>query len=115
MSISSVGHAVVFCAAAATLASCGDTLLSAPSVGVTAERTPPGVAYEVLHSFGGGSADGEIPVANLIRFKNALYGTTAQGGATGNGTVFSITPSGEEKLLYSFKGGSDGGETSNGS
>ncbi|MBV8197178.1 MAG: hypothetical protein JO263_03510 [Candidatus Eremiobacteraeota bacterium] len=37
-----------------------------------------------------------------------LYGTTYGGGATGYGTVFSITPSGTETVLYSFTGGQDG-------
>jgi uncharacterized repeat protein (TIGR03803 family) len=44
--------------------------------------------------------------------KGRLYGTTAGGGAssgcTGCGTVFRITLSGEEKVLHSFAGGSDG-------
>ena len=31
-----------------------------------------------------------------------LYGTTYYGGAHGDGTVFSITPDGTEKVLYSF-------------
>jgi len=44
----------------------------------------------------------------------ALYGTTESGGTDchdngiGCGTVFSISPSGSEKVLYAFKGGSDG-------
>jgi uncharacterized repeat protein (TIGR03803 family) len=37
-----------------------------------------------------------------------LYGTTYGNPAIGNGTVFSVTPSGTETVLYSFKGGSDG-------
>jgi uncharacterized repeat protein (TIGR03803 family) len=37
-----------------------------------------------------------------------LYGTTYSGGTTGNGTVFSITGTGKETVLYSFGGGADG-------
>jgi uncharacterized repeat protein (TIGR03803 family) len=37
-----------------------------------------------------------------------LYGTTAFGGANGDGTVFSITTSGKESVLHSFKGSGDG-------
>jgi uncharacterized repeat protein (TIGR03803 family) len=37
-----------------------------------------------------------------------LYGTTMEGGTENDGTVFEITTSGTERLLYSFKGGSDG-------
>ncbi len=31
-----------------------------------------------------------------------MYGTTTGGGSCGCGTVFSITPSGSEALIYSF-------------
>jgi uncharacterized repeat protein (TIGR03803 family) len=73
----------------------------------------PGGTEKVLHSFAGGS-DGAEPLASLIEVKGTLYGTTESGGANscdglGNcGTVFSITPSGTEKVLHSFAGGSDG-------
>jgi uncharacterized repeat protein (TIGR03803 family) len=65
---------------------------------------------KVLHSFGAGS-DGTNPDAGLIELKGKLYGTTTSGGAVcggGCGTVFSITPSGAEKVLhsYAFGGGS---------
>jgi uncharacterized repeat protein (TIGR03803 family) len=67
---------------------------------------------KVLHSFSGGS-DGQDPEANLIAVKGTLYGTTVYGGGTGCGgygcgTVFAITPSGKERVLYSFAGGTDG-------
>jgi uncharacterized repeat protein (TIGR03803 family) len=39
----------------------------------------------------------------------ALYGTTSNGGAHGNGTVFKIARSGRETVLYNFTGGADGG------
>jgi uncharacterized repeat protein (TIGR03803 family) len=60
----------------------------------------------VLHSFGS-EGDGSAPVAPLIDLHGTLYGTTVRGGAYscagyGCGTVFSITPSGTEKLLHSF-------------
>jgi uncharacterized repeat protein (TIGR03803 family) len=67
----------------------------------------------VLHAFKGGS-DGAFPRAPLIDVNGVLYGTTSEGGLTcseqgeGCGTVFSITPSGKEKVLYAFKGGDDG-------
>jgi uncharacterized repeat protein (TIGR03803 family) len=37
-----------------------------------------------------------------------LYGTTAGGGAYEKGTVFSMSPTGTEKVLHSFGYGSDG-------
>jgi uncharacterized repeat protein (TIGR03803 family) len=39
-----------------------------------------------------------------------LYGTTHQGGAFQLGTVFKIDLAGVETVLYSFAGGTDGGE-----
>ena len=37
-----------------------------------------------------------------------LYGTTSGGGGSADhGTVFSVTPSGTERRLYSFQGGTD--------
>ncbi len=42
-----------------------------------------------------------------------LFGTTSAGGANGRvfggyGTVFGLSPSGNETVLYNFTGGSDG-------
>ena len=37
-----------------------------------------------------------------------LYGTTSSGGASGCGTVYRISTSGSEKVLYSFASGFDG-------
>ena len=45
----------------------------------------------VLHSFAGGS-DGDNPGAGLIDVNGTLYGTTSDGGAHRDGTVFALTP-----------------------
>jgi uncharacterized repeat protein (TIGR03803 family) len=66
------------------------------------------VTETVLYSFRGKPYDGEIPDAGLTYFEGTLYGTTYAGGGYNDGTVFSITPSGTETVLYSFKGGKDG-------
>jgi uncharacterized repeat protein (TIGR03803 family) len=66
---------------------------------------------KVLYSFGAfGSGDGEGPFAGLIALNGVLYGTTIEGGANNTGTVFSATPSGTEKIVYSFgaSGSGDG-------
>lgn len=68
----------------------------------------------VLHSFAG-EPDGADPKASLTNVNGTLYGTTYSGGANcspsgGCGTVFTITKSGRETVLYSFKGGSGDGE-----
>jgi uncharacterized repeat protein (TIGR03803 family) len=50
-----------------------------------------GGTENVLHSFGDGT-DGAQPFAGLVDVKGTLYGTTAQGGTYGYGTVFALTP-----------------------
>ena len=63
----------------------------------------------VLHSFNG-VPDGANPYAGLVLDGSGnLYGTTANGGAFGSGTVFEIDPNGVETLLHSFAGGSTDG------
>ena len=69
----------------------------------------------ILHSFAGASNDGAGPSAPLINVSGTLYGTTQLGGGTGCllhlgcGTVYEITTSGSEKLVYRFAGGQDDG------
>jgi uncharacterized repeat protein (TIGR03803 family) len=71
----------------------------------------------VLYSFTGGG-DGGQPYASLILDASGnLYGTTTFGGggncSLGCGTVFKLTPGSgawTESALYTFAGGSDGGE-----
>jgi len=71
--------------------------------------TPSGTE-SVLYSFAGGSSDGANPWAGLTQGSDGnFYGTTTAGGANGEGTVFMITPSGAETVLYSFAGGSGDG------
>jgi uncharacterized repeat protein (TIGR03803 family) len=62
----------------------------------------------VLYSFMGPKADGESPLADLINVNGILYGTTQYGGPINAGTVFSVTPSGEETVLHGFTGPPDG-------
>lgn len=72
----------------------------------------------VLHNFDNTNDGGQTPSSGLTYDNGALYGTTGSGGAycetyssIGCGTVFSITPSGVEKVLHSFRGGgSDGSD-----
>ncbi|MFZ0032361.1 MAG: choice-of-anchor tandem repeat GloVer-containing protein [Candidatus Cybelea sp.] len=71
----------------------------------------------VIYRFKGGS-DGETPGGGLIYRKGVLYGTTFSGGTNkvcysgnlppGCGVVFAVDLSGHEKVIYRFKGGSDG-------
>ena len=87
--------------------------------GTVFQLTPSGSSYvrRVLYRFEGGT-DGTEPVGGLtIGAGGDLYGTTYAGGgsgcgAFGCGTVFALTPEGEnyrEKILHRFAGGDDGG------
>jgi uncharacterized repeat protein (TIGR03803 family) len=64
-------------------------------------------AKKVLHRFNYRSSDGLNPAGNLIEVKSLLYGATVIGGKCGSGSVYSISTTGTENLLYSFCG-SDG-------
>ena len=60
----------------------------------------------VLHSFINDTfTDGSVPSGVIQGTDGSLYGVTAYGGATGNGTVFKITPTGTETILHSFVNG----------
>jgi uncharacterized repeat protein (TIGR03803 family) len=75
----------------------------ANGAGTVYSMTPAGVET-LLWSFGG-SGDGSSPQARLVQGSDGnFYGTTSAGGANSDGTVFMITPTGTETLLYSFGG-----------
>jgi uncharacterized repeat protein (TIGR03803 family) len=74
----------------------------------TVFKLAPDGKLTVLHTFTGG-ADGSGPQAGLLMDKAGnLFGSAINGGDSGNGTVFKITPSGRFTRLYSFTDGSDG-------
>jgi uncharacterized repeat protein (TIGR03803 family) len=63
----------------------------------------------VLYAFTGHS-DGAFPMTTLVHdTAGSLYGSTYQGGTYQAGTVFKLTPTGEETALYSFSALADGG------
>jgi len=81
----------------------------------TVFKVTPNGTETLLHSFTG-PPDGDLPEGALVMdAQGNLYGTTNQGGTSegcsffGCGTVFKLTPTGEETVLYSFTGGTDGG------
>jgi len=72
------------------------------------KHTTKGWTETILHSFGA-SGDGSQPSCALtLDTAGNLYGTTNVGGAYSYGTVFELTPSGTEKILWSFGNGTDG-------
>jgi len=78
-------------------------LLSAASASTT----------KVIYSFAGGN-DGEYLDTDLVMDSAGnIYGSTVQGGDFASGTVFQLSPSASgwtHTVLYSFTGGTDGGE-----
>jgi uncharacterized repeat protein (TIGR03803 family) len=58
--------------------------------------------YTTLYNFGKTRVDARIPEASLLDVGGTLYGTTALGGKYNAGSVFSISTTGHEQVLYSF-------------
>jgi uncharacterized repeat protein (TIGR03803 family) len=76
--------------------------------GVVFKMTPAGTVTS-LHSFNY-STDGGYPYGALIQGTDGnFYGTTSQGGASSNGTVFKMTSAGAVTVLHSFAGGTSDG------
>ena len=87
------------------------TTLNGGSAGFgTVYKLSPGGKETVLYSFKG-TPDGQNPYAGgLVRDSSGnLYGTTEVGGTASQGTVYRVDHLGNETLLYSFTGGTDGG------
>jgi uncharacterized repeat protein (TIGR03803 family) len=67
-------------------------------------------AEQVLYSFqgypgGAATIDGSEPASCLVQGSDGnFYGTTPDGGAFQQGTVFKVTPAGVETVLHSFSG-----------
>lgn len=63
----------------------------------------------VIYRFSPYRRDANAPGSTLVSLNGRLYGTSWFGGSDhGGGTVFSVTPSGSEKVLHTFKGPPDG-------
>jgi uncharacterized repeat protein (TIGR03803 family) len=73
--------------------------------GTVFKINPDGAGYAILYSFSantnsvGTNRDGANPIGGLILVGNTLYGTTAYGGASGVGTVFSLTLPGPQLAI----------------
>ena len=69
-----------------------------------------------LHDFGGPAGAPFSPSGNLVYLSefDRFYGTTLEGGASGDGTLFTLSPSGAFSTVYHFDHGS-GGATPGGS
>jgi uncharacterized repeat protein (TIGR03803 family) len=81
----------------------------------------PSGTFKLLHAFKGGDKDGAFP-NNVTYFNGAFYGTTTVGGGGsgpacfinpandegGCGTIFKVTPAGNELVLKTFQDVSEG-------
>jgi len=75
--------------------------------GIFFKLTPAG-AETVTWNFGAGM-DGQNPSGDLaVDAGGNFYGTTTAGGLYGDGTVFKMTPTGQETVLWNFGSGTDG-------
>ena len=101
--------ALTVCVTIVMLAGCSGSqpLISAPGA---MPQSNASTGYKSLYSFGAGS-DGQQPKAALIDVNGVFYGTTYGGGLYGDGTVFSVSTTGTERVLYSFQGDRDGANT----
>jgi uncharacterized repeat protein (TIGR03803 family) len=78
------------------------------NAGVVYKLSPEG-RETVIYSFAGGPTDGEGPADGVVLdAAGNIYGATFAGGAGNYGTVYKLTPSGQEPILHSFTGGADG-------
>jgi uncharacterized repeat protein (TIGR03803 family) len=81
----------------------GTTYYGGTSNNGTVFRISPSGSETNLYSFGSYPGDGNYPSCGLIQGSDGnFYGTTSHGGTSGEGSVFRISPSGSETILYSF-------------
>jgi len=73
-----------------------------PGLGVVYELGASG-AENAVYTFTN-STQGKGPYAGLTDVNGTFYGTTQEGGTYDEGTVFSLTASGTENVLFSFNG-----------
>ncbi len=69
--------------------------------------------HKLLHNFVNDAGDDSVQPATLINVGGTFYGSTGQGGGTGCqgpgcGVIYSLTPGGMYKVLYTFQGLGDG-------
>jgi uncharacterized repeat protein (TIGR03803 family) len=103
-------HTGLWILAVLILGSCGGGGGGPSGTGPTVTVT----AADTLYSFGTNSTDGMAPSGVLLQGSDGnFYGTTVDGGigggrsgdrVTGNGTVFKVTPTGEETVMHLFAG-----------
>lgn len=79
----------------------------AEGAGMAFEISPLGKEI-VLANFSYGGLDGGPPGSGLLLINGKLFGTTTAGGTFGQGVVYQVVSPGKQKVLYNFRGGTDG-------
>jgi uncharacterized repeat protein (TIGR03803 family) len=65
--------------------------------------------FTTLHNFVGGTNDGWFVVRGVVLDSDGdLFGTTSGGGRSNLGTIYEVSKTGQEKIIYSFAGPPDG-------
>jgi uncharacterized repeat protein (TIGR03803 family) len=85
----------------------GSTVGNYPSIGSIFKLAPTG-ALKVLYAFPDGQQRLFTTGKLILDSQGNLYGVDQTGGASGNGSIFKLTPSGVFTVLYSFTGKGDG-------
>jgi uncharacterized repeat protein (TIGR03803 family) len=92
----------------------GTTVFGGANGDGTVFKLSPGGVETILHNFTGTNGDGNDPYGGLVMDgAGNLYGVTVLGGKNNTGTVFTISPLGREKVLYSFGKKKDDGASPN--
>ncbi len=108
----------VFCALLFGLAaSGGGSATPAHGLRIVDRTNGPAPTYTVLYRFKSGT-DGQAPIAGLVHLDGEFYGTTSRGGNgvcvhghysdPGCGTVYQVSRTGVEHVIYNFQDGLDG-------
>lgn len=80
----------------------GSTTCGTPGCGTVFQINLSTGKENVLYHFKGNRTDGRNPLGGVVAVNGALYGTTEQGGEHDRGTLFSLSLTGTETLLYNF-------------
>jgi uncharacterized repeat protein (TIGR03803 family) len=113
MKISDVSrYAMSLCAAGAVLTGCTSAQQEAQTVPYSQRLHSAQATESIIYSFQGGT-DGDGPFG-LIDVNGTFYGFTRDGGANGDGDIFTMTTSGVESIFYSFKGSPTDGSADGG-